>query len=155
MKKAIILIFAVVCMAVSQKTMAQQDITIPYHKGQKGMALKIDPVMFQLDQVFYLDQEYEKIKKMKDEDFNIFVMNEGFGFRFVYHGDEAYGKMMLKSVLQKSVIIKISKLPYVNVIFSSDGGFILYFSRQEDPFFFENPEIEYNILSWESLSKKI
>ena len=85
---------------------------------------------------------------MKDEDFNIFVFHEGFGFRFSYYGDESYGKEMLKTVLQKSVIIKISELPYINVIFSSNGGFIFYFSRQEDPFFIENPDIQYRIQEW-------
>jgi len=149
MKKVMILILAILGIAVSQETMAQQDIAIPFSKGQKEIALKIDPMMYHMDQVFDLEREYEKALNLKGEDFNIFVLHEGYSFRFQYHGDEEYGKMMLKSILEKSVILKIGELPYINVIFSSHGGFLLYFSRTPDPFFIENPDIQYRIQKWD------
>ena len=146
MKKIFILIFVILGITVSVN--AQQDIAIPFSKGQKEIALKIDPMMYHMDQVFDLEREYQKTLNLKGEDFNIFVLCNGYSFRFLYHGDETYGKMMLKAVLEKSVILKIGELPYVNVIFSSHGGFLLYFSRTPDPFFVENPDIQYRIQEW-------
>lgn len=128
-------------------TMAQNTIynSAPIKAGQTDVKMSINPLDFQRDQIFDLQDEASHTATFKGSDMNVFIVVEGFSFQFIWHGDQQEGKRLLKKVLERSKVIVIAKqLTHYNV-YQFHSGFILYPSMYPDPEYKDMDDINVDI----------
>lgn len=143
MKKVIFIILSVFASCI---TMAQSIYnSAPIEAGQTSATMAINPLDFQRDQTFNLQEQADHTATFKGSDMNIFIVVEGFSFKFLWNGSPQEGKQLLQKVLERSKVIVIAKqLTHYNV-YQFHSGFILYPSMNPDPEFKDMSDINVDI----------
>ncbi|MCR5412904.1 MAG: hypothetical protein K6E76_08225 [Patescibacteria group bacterium] len=127
--------------------MAQNTIynSAPIKAGQTDVKMSINPLDFQRDQTFNLQEQADHTATFKGSDMNVFILVEGFSFKFLWNGSPQEGKQLLQKVLERSKVIVIAKqLTHYNV-YQFHSGFILFPSMYPDPEYKDMSDINVDI----------